>query len=137
MKGTLAQRVVDPLTLRLLPVRSNQLSFENIEVAAALLYNSVAVLTELRLRQVPSVAHIQISVEDHILLSSAWAQLPFVVAASLDMSVCHAAEIRWIDHALKPLRETDTARRTTPPSTNVWYRTATPIRAERFKDQRF
>ena len=81
-----------PRAVRLLSVHSGQLSDETIELAKALLYNCVVVLTELRLRQMPCGARIPVSGEAPILLSHAPAQLPCVVVSSLNMPLCCAAE---------------------------------------------
>ena len=50
-------------------------------------------LTELHLRQLPCGARIQTPGEAPILLSHAPAQLPCVAKSSLNMPVCHAAEL--------------------------------------------
>ena len=59
----LVPRGLEPRTLRLLAIRSNQLSYETIDFSKPLQYNCVVLLAELRLRQVPCGARIRISRE--------------------------------------------------------------------------
>ena len=104
---TFVPRGFEPLKLRLLAVHSNQLSDETIEVAKALLYDCVVLLTELRLRQVPCAARISISREAPIQVSHAPAQLHCVAVWSLNISVWYAAELRWIERTSNlPLHQT-------------------------------
>lgn len=71
---TLAPRGLEPRTLRLLPVRFNQLSYATIALGKALLYNCVVILNEIRLRQVPCGVRIPILRGAPILLSQAPAE---------------------------------------------------------------
>ena len=56
-------RGLEPRTLRLLAVRSDQLSYETSDCTQQLKYSCVVLLAELRLRQVPCGARIRISRE--------------------------------------------------------------------------
>ena len=93
-------RGLEPRTLRLLAVRSNQLSYETCDCINPLKYTCVVLLAELRLRLVPCGARIRISREalnPAVLRPGAITQLPCVVGSSLNMPVRHAAELLLID----------------------------------------
>ena len=87
-------RGLEPRTLRLLAVRSNQLSYETVDLAKPLEYKCVVLRAELRLRQVPCGARIRISRE------ALNPELPSVVVSSLNLPVCHAAELLLIENTV-------------------------------------
>ena len=99
-EDTLAPRGHELLPLRLLAVRSNQLSYETIEFAGVRLYTCIAMLAGFRLRQVLWDDRIPISGQASNLMSDAPAQLHVVVVSSLSMSARHGAELLWTEHTL-------------------------------------
>ena len=97
-EDTLAPLGLEPWAFRLLAINSDQLIFETAELASALLYNSIAMLTGLVWAKCFWAAHSNLWRSSNP-VDAAPEQLPFVVASSLRMSVCHAAERLWVEHS--------------------------------------